>query len=80
MKPTIKVMIEMELHAGTILSVFSLAFSAEAKGEKARSEQACAVGLLLSVHIRVHNKASAISVWLWAVTFKRKGCFVICIQ
>lgn len=80
MKPTIEVMIEMELYAGTILSVFSLAFSAEAKGEKVRSEQGSAVSFLISVHIKTHNKASALSVWLWAVTFRRKGCFVICIK
>lgn len=80
MNPTIKVVIEMELYAGMILSVLSLAFSAESKGEKERSEQGCAVGLLISIHTRVHNKASAVSVWLWAVTFKRKGCFVICIN
>lgn len=29
----------MEVYAGMILSVLSLAFSAEAKGEKVRSEQ-----------------------------------------
>lgn len=80
MNPTIKVMIEMESYAGMILSVLSLVFSAETKGEKERSEQGCGVGLLIPIHIRVHNKASSISVWLWSVTFKRKGCFVICIK
>lgn len=36
----------MEVYAGVILSVLSLALSAEAKGEKVRSEQGCAVGFL----------------------------------
>lgn len=61
-----------------ILSVLSLAFSAEAKGEKVRSEQGFAVGLLISIHKRVHNKAT--SVWLQAVAFKRNGFFVIWIK
>lgn len=41
----------MVLYAGMILSVLSLAFSTEAKGEKGGSEQGCAVGLLISVHM-----------------------------
>lgn len=63
-----------------VLSVLPLALSAEEKGEKVRSEQGCAVALLISIRMRVPNKASAIAVCLRAVTFKRKGCCVIFIK
>lgn len=63
-----------------ILSAFNAAFSAEAKGERVRSELECAGMLLVLVLLRVHRKASDISVWPWAVTLKTQRRFVIYVK